>query len=626
MNNNMHKISHILILCFAMLLSGVTMAIADPDYNEIEQKFLRLDPEDKTEKVDLLQAFQDALDNDPQFQQAINQFLADREALPQAWADLLPTIQATGGVDSRRREVLGTGFPVEHFTDKSYGLSLTQPVFNFQRWVAVSQAVNNVKAAQARYDAAAQELMVRVAQAYFAVLEAVDTLRFTQAEKRANAKQLEQAKQRHKVGLEAITSVYDAQARYDADVAAEIAAQNDLDNNREALREITGHYYTNLAKLDKPLPLVKPTPLNPDAWVRAAETQNYNLLAAHYAAMAARDSIKTTFAAGLPTVNYRLKYDDNQSNNIVIADTHTRDVTTGFEASWTFFQGGRVYSQTKQAKYQYKVRLAEMVQAHRRAVSQTHQTYNTVLAGISKLKADRQAVISAQSSLRSSEESFKVGTRTFVDVLDAQRDLFDVQRQLASDQYEYLNSTLQLKQAIGVLSVNDLAKINDWLGKNNTGNPSYLPEEFRSVSAKPVVKPRAIVKTKQVKPKLTAQLHKAQPSGRHDHDVVKQHAAKKPVEDNKFKSSYKNHNVKNTAHHATKKLTTAHPAKSPLVDGQTKSLKNQQSPNTNPLSGKNNIKAMVASHSHVHSTKIHMVKRQAIASTQAIPVITQNAS
>lgn len=259
--------------------------------------------------ADLLQVYQQALISDPAFQAARATYLSETQAYPIARAVLLPNIQFIGSHLYNRTSTtpievtpLGSGLKTE-FRSLDLTFNATQSIIDFGKWANLHIAKSTVKAAAATFAAAEQDLILRTAEAYFKILDAEDNLRFTQAEKKATARQLDQAEQRFKVGLDAITSVHDARAEYDANVAQEIAAKNDVVNAREELREITGKYYKIIAPLQGTLPLAKPRPANVEHWVDIVDRQNLDIIAARFNTMAARENIKLQFAGHLPVVN-----------------------------------------------------------------------------------------------------------------------------------------------------------------------------------------------------------------------------------------------------------------------------------------------------------------------------------
>lgn len=454
--------------------------------------------------TDLLQIYQESLNCDPVFKQAYTTYMANREAVPQAWSALLPQILGTGFIARVRQtpiqpdpitldnRTFSLVPPAVTYDSNQWSVTLSQAVFNYQAWSQVSQAKSSVRQAQATFNAAAQNLILRVAQAYFNVLQAEDTLRFTKAENRANKRQLDQATQRYKVGLEAITSMYEAQAAYDTTAAQVITDENNVKNQYENLRRLTNQTYTSLAPLrDAKLPLIKPAPENVQRWVDTALQQNYNFAAARFSMEAARQNIATKASGALPTVTFQANHtaNANSDDKLVVPPTFagTND-SVQLALNFPAFQGGLVLSQTRQAKYNFETAAQFLEQSYRDTVVNTRISYNNVIDGLSKVKADRIAVMSAANSAESTEAQYEVGTRTMVDVLLEQQKLFQSQTTLAIDQYTYINAILNLKYAAGTLSAQDIMEINAWLASDS---PTLCPTKKAPVTKQKLSKKSA---------------------------------------------------------------------------------------------------------------------------------------
>lgn len=421
--------------------------------------------------VDLIDIYKTALKNDPIYQAAVSTRLSQREAIPQSVAALLPNISAQANISNNYQNISQSPIPgqpngVSNFQSKTYNISIRQPLINVNDWLAVKQANNAGKQADLTLAAAAQDLIFRVANAYFNVLSAQDSLRFAQAEKIADSKQLNQAQKRVQVGLDALTSVYEAKAAYDKSLAIEISAENTLRNNQEALRQLTGQTYFSINHFVKKIPLQTPQPANIEEWVNAATQHNLKLMAARYSVEVAREKIKIQASGHLPNLSLIGSYGNTDTFRYIPNSENENNGTLGLELDIPLFAGGAVSSKTRQAQYDFQTANANLDNTYRMLIINTRQKFNNVLADISKIKAEQQAIKSAQLSLNSTEESYKAGTRTIVDVLIAQQDLYDAKRTAASDQYKYLLDTLSLKQAAGSLKPDDLAQINQWLSPN----------------------------------------------------------------------------------------------------------------------------------------------------------------
>jgi outer membrane protein len=418
--------------------------------------------------VDLIDIYKAALYSDPLYQAAVSTRLSQREAIPQSVAALLPNISAQANISSNYQNITQPPLPgqpngMSNFQSQGYNISIRQPLIKVNDWLAVKQANNVGKQADLTLAAAAQDLIFRVANAYFNVLSAQDTLRFTQAEKIAESRQLNQAQKRVQVGLDALTSVYEAKAAYDKSLAEEISAENTLRNNQEALRQLTGQTYSSINCLIKKIPLQTPQPENIEDWINTATQHNLKLMAARYGVEITREKIKMQASEHLPSLSLIGNYGKTGTFNNVPSPLNENNGTLGLELDVPLFAGGSVSSKTRQAQYDFQTASANLDNTYRLLIITTRQKYNDILADISKIKAEQQAIQSAQLSLDSTEESYKAGTRTVVDVLIAQQNLYDAKRTAASDQYNYLLDTLLLKQAAGSLRPEDLAQINQWL-------------------------------------------------------------------------------------------------------------------------------------------------------------------
>lgn len=426
--------------------------------------------------ADLIDVYKQALVSDPTFKASRSEWLAYRENLPISRANLLPLITATGSINRSYNRIEGASGIIDVTTgtaannvkyydnNANYSLNLTQPIFNFSYWAKLSTTKAQVRSAEAKFFSSAQDLMFRTASAYFSVLQAQDDLYFTREQKKAVGEQLHQQQQRYAVGLNPITDVNEAQAKYDGIVAQEIAAQNNLQDQEEKLQEITGIRFPHLSVLSTNLPLITPVPQNIEQWVNKAVLQNYSLLGAKNDTLAARENVFTQAAGHFPVLNATGAYEYNYDSNVGIGKSErVKTAVGGLSLSVPIFQGGATSALTQQAGFQYQQAISVQEKTYRSVVSQTRQAYLGVVSGISKIKADRQAVKSKSSALESTLNAYAAGMRTMVDVLQAETDLYDSEKTYSHDQYAYILQTLSLKQQAGLLSGVDLQEINKWL-------------------------------------------------------------------------------------------------------------------------------------------------------------------
>ncbi|HHY2037095.1 TPA: TolC family outer membrane protein [Legionella pneumophila] len=418
--------------------------------------------------TDLMDIYQQALENDTIFKEAYDTYMSSTEAIPQARAALYPQVGLGSQAGRNYQDAVAGAFSAnQYYGSYLWQVNASQALFNYQAWAKVAQAKASVKAAQATFNDAAQNLILRTAKAYFDVLFAKDTLDFAEAKKRANKRQYDQATQRFQVGLDAITSVYEAKAAYDQSIATVIAARNNQINQSENLRKLTNHVYETLAPLkNSKIPLVKPEPNDVNQWIDTGLKQNYKLYAAKYNLEVAKDNVKAISAGNWPVFSLQSnasQVHNNASGNNVFIPSKQTQANIAIAMNFPVFQGGLVQAKTRQAQYGFQSTSEKLEQTYRDVIVNSRIAFNTITDGISKVKADRQTVISVQNSLQSTEAQFEVGTRTMVDVVNAQQRLFEAQEQLARDQYDLINSILTLKYLAGTLNVNDLEQINSWL-------------------------------------------------------------------------------------------------------------------------------------------------------------------
>ncbi len=409
----------------------------------------------------LLQAYQLAEQNDAQLRAARAVRDSALEAKPQAKALLLPSASLSASANRIHSDVKGG-------SENTYGrenltVSLSQPVYHRDYFIKLEQADKQIAQAEVTFAAEEQGLIVRVAQAYFDVLSATDSLEFAQSENKAIERQLDQAKQRFEVGLIAITSVHETQAAYDQTRADLMLAENEVDNAKEAMREITKEPFDTFSPVVADLPLSAPEPQNIDQWGESAMAQNLTIQAARYATEIARQNIQVQRSGYYPTVDLVGSHALDRNGSSFGSDADT--TTIGLQLNMPLYTGGAVGSRTRQARFDYQAAQENMDKQVRSVNRQVRDGYRGVLASISAVDALKASTVSAKSALEATEAGLEVGTRTTVDVLSAQRDLFRALSNYSTVRFNYILSSLRLKQAAGSLSKTDLEQVNEWLKK-----------------------------------------------------------------------------------------------------------------------------------------------------------------
>ncbi len=437
--------------------------------------------------TDLVTVYESALRSDPVFLRAVYDRLATKEGVPIGVAALLPTITASINPTLTRYGYAGTNYDPaidqpgspyilpRNITTRTYNLNLvaTQTVFNFQQFSQVAQNIALSRGADATLNASLQDLMTRVAKAYFAILSDEEKISYREASQRAYKEQLDQVQEQFKVGLKTQTDVYTAKASYDISTANLIAANTALAVDKENLRVITGIYYHDLAALRNDFPLITPKPEQPEIWVNRAIRQNWSIKAQQYNVESARQVIHEQYAGHLPTVNVQAgisrQYLGNLNGYTTFSDRNGPGTTTeksfAINVNMPLFAGGGVVAATKQAGFQFCSQQEQLEKVTRDVVNYTRQSYLNIVQGIAQISADREAIKSARSSLEGLEASYNVGTETLVDVLDERQKLLEAQVNYANDRYNFVNNILALKEAAGTLSFGDLLALNRWLTK-----------------------------------------------------------------------------------------------------------------------------------------------------------------
>jgi len=420
--------------------------------------------------VDLKQVFKDALQNDPKYKASLAENNALIEDKSIALSFVLPNLSISGNVSDNNIDTTVSGVKTtDKYESNGYTLSLTQTLYNHDSFTQLSQADDSVAIAKSNIVGAKQELILRVSSNYYNVLGAIDNLNFAVAEKKSIKQQLHQTKQRFDVGLTAITDVLEAQSRYDQSVAFEISAKNLLAINKEKLREITTVLYTNLKPLKEKTPLLHPEPADVNSWINTAIDKNIALFAAAKSMSISKQQVSRAQSGHYPTLDVvaTQSYFDNtnQDTNLNTGSIGLiRESTSiSLQLSLALYEGGRTSAQSQKAQYEYQ-QSRQLYELQRRQIErETRTSYLTVIADVSQVKALKQALASSKIALKATQAGFEVGTRTAVDVLNSQRELFRAEKNYAGSRYEYILETLRLRLAAGTLAESDINNVNSWL-------------------------------------------------------------------------------------------------------------------------------------------------------------------
>jgi outer membrane protein len=414
------------------------------------------------EAANLSDIYGQARKNDAIYASAQAAYRAGLEKLPQARALLLPSANLSANM--RRVESDSNVASSSSYTSRSVGLAVAQPIFRKQNLETLEQAKLQVQVVESQVKLAEQDLILRTAQAYFDVLLAQDNLATARAQKTAIAEQLALARKSFEVGAATIVDTHEAQARFDATVAEEIAAGNALDVKRRALEKLIMTAAPKLAILADKVTINLPQPNDMDSWVKLAHGNSLAVAINQSLAEIARREVERQRGGYLPTVDLTASYSDNRNaTSSGVSGVDSRSGVVGLELGWNLYQGGATSSLVREAVANKEKAAFDLDNAVRQAELDTRQSFLGVVSGEARVRALEQAVVSTEAQLKSTKLGQEVGVRTGVDVLNAQQLLYSAKRDLASARYAALMSGLALKAVTGGLTEADLHAIDGML-------------------------------------------------------------------------------------------------------------------------------------------------------------------
>jgi outer membrane protein len=421
--------------------------------------------------ADLMQVYREAQQNDQNFAGAQATLEAGREKMPQGRAGLLPSLTLSGNTVWNQNEIStpgGTTLAKPNFNSNGYQATLSQPLFRWQNWVTYDQSKMQVVQAEANFAQAQQDLILRVSQAYFDIIYAIENLKAVRANKSAIGQQLESAKKNFEVGTATITDSHEAQARSDLAMAQEIAAESDLEVRRRALEAIIGKEPGPLATTRKDAALSAPQPSDMNQWVAAAEKDSITVQIQQAVADIAAREVDKQRAGHYPTLDLVANVGTTKSyGSTLIGMLETDYQNVGVQLNFPLFQGGLVVSRQREATANRMVAQSGLEAARRGAALSTRQNYLGVVNGLAQVRALKAALVSSQSALESNKLGYEVGVRINIDVLNAENQVYVTRRDLAKATLDTLMSQLKLKAAVGALGEDDVAQINTLLDPTN---------------------------------------------------------------------------------------------------------------------------------------------------------------
>ena len=422
----------------------------------------------------LLDIYNDALENDPQYKSAEFSYLSGKEIKVQGRAALLPNISINA--QTNWNEYYQNGELRNEYNSFNTSARLSQPLIRLDSWFKYRQSKFLTDAAEADFAYSQQALIVRTAELYFNVLRAIDNLSAARSEEKAIKKQLDQIRQRYEVGLSAVTEVQEAQLAFDLSLASRTRVEGEVYTAKESLNALVGREIISLDGLVNDLNVSNPVPASKEEWARKAVENNFRLQAANLRKFASKNNARSVASNHLPKVDIVGVQTESETNqysfdgfntgggfNITVPDETQRD-TYSLQLSMPIFQGGAVISRTKQAYAESNKSSEDALFTERNVIQDVRSQYSNVVTLVANLRAQKQAVISASSALEATRVGYEVGTRNIVDLLQAEKNLYSAERNLSNAKYDYLITTLRLHLAAGTLTPENLIEINNLLG------------------------------------------------------------------------------------------------------------------------------------------------------------------
>ncbi|MFT5132703.1 MAG: outer membrane protein [Gammaproteobacteria bacterium] len=417
----------------------------------------------------LLELYQEALQADPRLNAAIFDHTATQELVPQAWAGYRPTVTIEADRINTTQEIKRSDNAVfdqgkTSFPTTTWTLSVSQPIFRYANYKRIGQAKEELKKADAELIQAQQDLILRISEVYLAALSAADELSFLESERTAVGQQLELARGREQAAVGRSVDTYDALARMasvEADYAVAQVVQQDAE---EAIYEIIGRDPISLDLLREDISLQSPQPADEEHWVDAAMQQNPALVVQRHVVEVGRTEIARQQAGHYPTVDAVARYNNQDTQGTLFgggSEVGTQEILLRF--SMPLYSGGIVSSRKREAIARHSSALQELTRIMRESRRQSRDAYWGVVTAIKRIDALEQAVSAQQATLELRRVAYESRLQTTISVLDAERDLYAVKRDLTQAKYDYLLNGLRLKSLVGILTLDDLQQINAML-------------------------------------------------------------------------------------------------------------------------------------------------------------------
>lgn len=416
-------------------------------------------------------AYHSALTNDPGLKRAGFEHAASREIKKQAFSEFLPQIGLTGEYIQTDQEIVSSDNEVfdsgsTDFPTTTYDVSLSLPLFHYETWVQYRQAKKQLLYADVGYSIANQEMMIKVSELYFAALAARDAVVSAAAEKKAVETHFFLAKAKHESGQAPVTDLYDAKARLSQVMATEIEAGHFLEDAVIALQEMTGPFEETISGLKADITLVAPDPDDVETWIERSINTNLALISKKYAVDVADEEVRKQRTGHFPTLDLAARYNYNETDGSLFgggSEVDTQEVS--IQVNLPLYQGGYVNSKTREARQMLNAAKADLERERRAVERLVRSSFFGVKTAILRTQALRESVKAHELAAESKLEGFKSNLYPILAYLDAERDLEIVRQEYARARYDYILSSLKLKQAAGTLSGADMELLEAWFAQ-----------------------------------------------------------------------------------------------------------------------------------------------------------------
>ncbi|MEE9446752.1 MAG: TolC family outer membrane protein [Arenicellales bacterium] len=468
--------------------------------------------------ADLMSIYQLALGNDSILRAALNENEAVKQAGRQVKGLYYPSLRAgyehietDQVINESENDVFGSG--ESDYPSDVLSLSLTQPVFRWDYFNQRKVSKAAMRQADFQYTAAQQEMMLRSAEAYLLALAAKDDAFVSTAERDSMSQQLDLANKRLEVGLGNPSAVQESVARLEFNRAQLIEAENVVIDREEGLRVITGAPIDSLLSLREDLKMSPPEPANQEDWIARALASNLTIQALQAAVDVAQASYKAQQADRYPTLDLVARFNNRDSGGSLFGGGSNVDTTDiVLQGNWTVFQGGILRAKIKESMFKKQQAENELDLAKANVRRETRNAYLGVVSSIAKAKALGLSMRSQENTVKAKEKGFETGVSSNVEVLDAKRDFYFVQRDFLKVRYDYLISLLNLKRQVGSLSPEDLQTINGMLGASAKPKKlSAAPKAVKKMPAEPKIMAKPVAKAKVAPAKKAEKLEAQAP-------------------------------------------------------------------------------------------------------------------